>query len=50
MPSVYEESVCESLSSKPGMETYLVSGKVMMFQQLSVLWSKERSVFILFCP
>lgn len=25
MPSVYEESVCESLSSKPGMETYLVS-------------------------
>ncbi|XP_042679811.1 cilia- and flagella-associated protein 100 [Centrocercus urophasianus] len=25
MPLVYEESVCESLSSKPGMETYLVS-------------------------
>ncbi|XP_048812900.1 cilia- and flagella-associated protein 100 isoform X2 [Lagopus muta] len=25
MPPVYEESVCESLSSKPGMETYLVS-------------------------
>ncbi|XP_052534872.1 cilia- and flagella-associated protein 100 isoform X2 [Tympanuchus pallidicinctus] len=25
MPPVYEESVCESLSFKPGMETYLVS-------------------------